>query len=68
MRIELQPTERLVTSNGTLCRIWQGKTDSGIPVEAYVQRIKVPVDMGDRFVAEMGGKVFETDAPKETPR
>ena len=65
MKIEIEPTDQLVTSNGSLCRIWTGKTKSGIPVKVLIQSVRVEAGLGDRFAAEMKGKVFETDAPLE---
>ena len=67
MKIEIEPTDQLVTSNGSLCQIWTGETESGIPIEAFVQCVKVESSESARFFAEMKGKVFETDAPLECP-
>lgn len=48
MKIILESTDRVVTiatanSRGEIeARVWQGKTDSGIPVVALIPRIAVP--------------------------
>ena len=41
MKITLQSTEKVVTLNGLPARIWEGKTESGIEVHAYITRIAV---------------------------
>lgn len=62
MRIRAEPTAELVSVNGTMCRRWEGATESGIPVVLFVVSVRVPSELGDRFATEMGD-VFETDAP-----
>jgi len=44
MKINLESTTKIVTLNGVPARIWEGKTESGIPVHAYVTRIAVARD------------------------
>ena len=44
MIVKLESTTKLVTVNGVPARIWEGTTDSGIPVHAYVTRIAVHKD------------------------
>lgn len=41
MRINLESTTKTVYLNGVPARIWEGKTDSGIPVHAYITRVAV---------------------------
>lgn len=41
MRINLESTTHIVELNGVPARIWEGHTDSGIPVHCYVTRIAV---------------------------
>jgi hypothetical protein len=45
MKVTIESTDKIVTLvvNGTdvPARIWEGKTDSGIPVHCYVTRIAV---------------------------
>jgi hypothetical protein len=64
MHIELEPTSQLVTINGLVeGRIWQGRTDTGIAVQAVITRIAVPSDDKnecERFARELR----ETPAPK----
>jgi hypothetical protein len=54
MRIIIESTTKMVTLNGVPARIWEGKTDSGIPCHAYITRIAV--DRGEdsrEFDAEL---------------
>lgn len=44
MKITIESTSKVVTVNGVPARIWEGKTESGIPVHAYVTRIAVARD------------------------
>ena len=39
MKIEIESTEKIVELNGMPARIWDGKTDSGIPVHCFITRI-----------------------------
>lgn len=41
MKITLHNTERFVTVNGAPARIWEGHTESGIPVYAAVSLVAV---------------------------
>jgi hypothetical protein len=43
MEITLHNTTKIVDLNGIPARIWEGHTDSGIPVHAYITRIGVAV-------------------------
>jgi hypothetical protein len=41
MRVTLESTSKVVMLNGEACRVWEGKTDSGIPCHAFIVRICV---------------------------
>lgn len=41
MIVTLQSTTKVVTLNGTQARVWEGTTDSGIKVHAFITRISV---------------------------
>jgi len=41
VKINLESTTKIVRVNGVPARIWEGTTDSGIPVHCYVTRIAV---------------------------
>lgn len=42
MKIKIESTTKVVTVNGLPARVWEGQTESGIPVHCYVTRIAVP--------------------------
>lgn len=41
MRITIESTSKIVQVNGVSCRVWEGKTDSGIRLTALIPRIAV---------------------------
>jgi hypothetical protein len=54
MKITINSTSKTVQLNGVPARIWEGHTDSGIPVHCYVTRIAVPMDQPqEQFVREL---------------
>ncbi len=44
VKIQIESTTKTVNVNGVPARIWEGATESGIPVHCYVTRIAVPND------------------------
>ena len=44
MKVTLESTTKIVELNGVPARIWEGQTDSGIAVHAYVTLIAVHKD------------------------
>lgn len=44
MKIELEPTGGFQDVNGTKTRIWEGKTDKGVPVKAWVATVQPQTD------------------------
>lgn len=54
MKVTLESTTRVVTLNGLPARIWEGRTESGIQVHAFITRIAVDKDADLReFEAEL---------------
>jgi len=58
MKVTLESTTRLIdlqTPSGVVpARLWEGTTDSGIPVTAYITRIQVAADEDQtQFAAEL---------------
>jgi hypothetical protein len=41
MKIILESTTRIDDINGVPCRLWQGKTESGVPMHAYIALVAV---------------------------
>jgi len=44
MEVILESTTKIVEVNGVPCRIWEGQTESGIAVHAFITRIAVHKD------------------------
>lgn len=44
MKIIIESTTKIVELNGVPARIWEGQTDTGIPVHCFVTRIAVALD------------------------
>jgi hypothetical protein len=54
MKITLESTSKIVELNGVPARIWEGKTESGIPVHAFITRIVVAKeDDSEEFQKEL---------------
>lgn len=66
MKITLESTTKIIelrTASGTVpARVWEGKTESGIPVEAWVTRIAVRSDQG-HDLAQFELELAEQKAP-----
>lgn len=60
MRVTLESTTKKVRLNGVPARIWEGKTDSGIPCHAYITRIAVERDQDS---AEFDRELEEHKSP-----
>lgn len=60
MKITIENTSKIVELNGVPARVWEGHTDSGIPVHAYITRIAARAD-GD--LSQFEQELQETKAP-----
>lgn len=45
MKLIIENTTKMVEINGVPARIWEGHTETGIPVHCYITRIAVAKDM-----------------------
>jgi hypothetical protein len=41
MTITIESTTKLVTLNGVECRVWEGQTERGVAIHAFIPRISV---------------------------
>jgi len=41
MKVQLESTEKIVRLNGVPARLWEGNTESGVAVHAYIVRVAV---------------------------
>lgn len=66
MKITISSTTKLVqvkTSDGSVpARVWEGETDSGIPVHCFVTRIAAPKEGAD--LAQFERELQEHQAPR----
>lgn len=57
MTLTIHNTTKLVTLNGVPARIWEGTTESGIPVHCFVSRVAVdenlPAEQLEQFEREL---------------
>lgn len=57
MKITIEPTNKVVTFNGLPARIWEGATESGIPLHVYITRVAVaeglPPEKYSQFETEL---------------
>jgi hypothetical protein len=60
MKIQIESTTKIVQVNGGPARIWEGATESGIPVHCYVTRIAV---LKDADASEFEKELQEHAAP-----
>jgi hypothetical protein len=60
MKITLDSTRTIVTLNGFPARLWQGATESGIPIDAYIGLVGV---VGDADASEFERDLDRAPAP-----
>lgn len=71
MKITIESTTKIVTlkshseGEGIQTRVWQGKTDSGIPVYCLISRVMVPEGRPENEYKEFETELF--DKPKAQP-
>ena len=41
MKLTIESTTKIVEVNGVPARVWEGQTDSGIPVHCFITRVAV---------------------------
>lgn len=76
MKITIESTTKIVTledrfSRASMqARVWQGQTESGIPVQVFVTRLAPEIDQDnpdiEKLTAEFEHDLLRQDAPRET--
>ena len=70
MKITLENTDKVVTfmvaGAEVPARIWQGETETGIPVQAYITRIAPEISPSDSRIQQFAAELQETAAPRPT--
>lgn len=62
MKITIENTSKIVNLDGVPARIWEGKSESGIPVICFITRIMVPEGEGIDY-AEFKRELAEERPP-----
>jgi len=62
LKIEIEATETITEIDGVPVRLWEGKTESGIPCKVFVHRIAVHVDQDN---AQFEQELLEQMPPSE---
>ena len=63
MKIEVTSTEKIVQLNGMPARLWEGKTESGIPVHCFIPLIAPTIPPLDARQKEFLAELKQTKAP-----
>ena len=67
MKVILESTDKIVsleTAAGAVpARIWEGQTDSGVPVHAYITRVAVPTNLPAAAHEQFKRELAEQRAP-----
>ncbi len=65
MKITIESTTRMVELDGVSARVWEGKTESGIPVICFIPRIAVE---REEDCSEFEKELEEHQAPSDGAR
>ena len=63
MKIEVTSTEKIVQLNGMPARLWEGKTESGIPVHCFIPLIAPTIPPLDARQSEFLVELKQTKPP-----
>ena len=70
MKITIENTDKITTllvgGVNVPARIWQGETDTGIPVQVYITRIAPEIPPDDARNEQFARELQETAAPRPT--
>jgi len=61
MKIELTQTSQITKLNGIPARIWEGKTEKGTAIVAFITRVAVSKDQD---ASELEKELIESEMPK----
>jgi hypothetical protein len=68
VKLQIESTSKVVEFNGVPARIWEGHTESGIPVHCFITRIAVEKTLDTRqFDAELQEQRAPSPAVEEYP-
>jgi len=64
MKITIHSTTTVDSINGVPARVWEGETDSGVPVVCFITRIAVPLGRAPKDYAQFDLELESHEAPK----
>lgn len=62
MKMTIVSTDQITEINGVPARVWEGVTDSGVPLSCFVTRIAVDKDAGPEALQQ-----FEAELQRHKP-
>ena len=65
MQITIENTKKVVTFNNVPCRIWEGKTSSGIEVICFIPRIAISKDENEAIQAQFADELDSMKPPSK---
>lgn len=60
MKVTIESTKKIIEFNGIPCRVWEGKTQSGIKIHCYITRVAISAD-------ETRTEEFEEELQQQKP-
>lgn len=63
MKITIENTSKIVHLDGVPGRVWEGQTDTGIPVICFITRIAVAENAGDQAHEQFKRELSEQRKP-----
>lgn len=63
MKITIESTDKVVELNGIQTRVWEGKTENGVPMHCYIARVAVAEGLRGEDYAEFEKDLRETRKP-----
>ena len=68
MKVTIESTTKIVRLNGVEARIWEGQTDGGIRVHAYVTRVAVAAEEAPSVFRQFEAELRECRPPSAEVR
>lgn len=65
MKLTIESTPKLVEVNGVPARLWEGTSDTGVPVHCFITRVAVPMGAPADALARFAAELTEHRAPSE---
>lgn len=64
MKLNIESTTKIVELNGVQCRLWEGETESGIPVVCFIPRVAVNKNENNERMAVFEKELTECKTPR----